>query len=341
MGVRAKTTFGPNSYDSKITSRLNDVSLSMLDSRIDREFNAATAVNSGTDTITLKNHGLVNGTPVFYQNNGNTDIAGLEDYGIYYAITVDDDSFKLSSSYTGAVVDATGVDITSTGLGTHKIVGLTDGPAIIRLRKNSAAADMEWNDHNAERSSTQWGDGATGFRINKVVGVVLGGVNYSSGDLLEFDAGIKNHREAVLEVVEHNSGVITRVRIAPTGQANGVEADGSSNANYGSYNGKFTAASIGHKPSGAGFSDTTGSGAFFGTSVDWGHGFWWNSIYGQWFDFELDDKNSHLGKEDNLDLFFQKKYYGDGVHNIVLTAEAQADKKSVHLTSNLNWDEII
>ena len=341
MGVRAKTTFGPNSYDSKITSRLNDVSLSMLDSRIDREFNAATAVNSGTDTITLKNHGLVNGTPVFYQNNGNTDIAGLEDYGIYYAITVDDDSFKLSSSYTGAVVDATGVDITSTGLGTHKIVGLTDGPAIIRLRKNSAAADMEWNDHNTERSSTQWGDGATGFRINKVVGVVLGGVNYSSGDLLEFDAGIKNHREAVLEVVEHNSGVITRVRIAPTGQANGVEADGSSNANYGSYNGKFTAASIGHKPSGAGFSDTTDSGAFFGTAVDWGHGFWWNSIYGQWFDFELDDKNSHLGKEDNLDLFFQQKYYGDGVHNIVLTAEAQADKKSVHLTSNLNWDEII
>ena len=99
---------------------------------------------------------------------------------------------------------------------------------------------------------------------------------------------------------------------------------------------------VGHKPSGEGFSDTSGSGASFGTSVDWGHGFWWESIYGQWFDFELDDKNSHLGKQDNLDIFFQQNYYSDDVQNIILTAEAQTDtQKSIHLTSNLNWDEII
>ena len=342
MGVRAKTTFGPNSYDSRLTTRLNTVSISMLDSRIDREFNAATAINAGTDEITLKNHNLEPGTPIYYQNNGNADVSGLEDYGIYYAMVVDTDTLKLSPTYTGAVLPGSAEIDIATGLGNHKLVGLTDGPAIIRLRKNSAAADMEWNDHNADRSATQWGDGATGFRINKVVGVVLGGSGYSSGDLLEYNAGIKNHREAVLEVVEHTSGVITRVRIAPTGVGNGVEADGSSNANYGSYNGKFTAALIGHKPSGEGFSDTSGSGAFFGTAVDWGHGFWWESIYGQWFDFELDDKNSHLGKQDNLDIFFQQKYYSDGVQNIILTAEAQTDtQKSIHLTSNLNWDEIL
>ena len=342
MGVRARTTFGPNAYDNRITTRLNTVSISMLDSRIDREFNAATAINAGTDEITLKNHNLEPGTPIYYQNNGNADVAGLEDYGIYYAMVVDTDTLKLSPTYTGAVLPGSAEIDIATGLGNHKLVGLTDGPAIIRLRKNSALADMEWADHNADRSAIQWGDGATGFRINKVVGVVLGGVGYSSGDLLEYDAGIKNHREAVLEVVEHTSGVITRVRIAPTGVGNGVEVDGSSNANYGSYNGKFTSALIGHKPSGQGFSDTTGSGASFGTAVDWGHGFWWESIYGPWFDFELDDKNSHLGKQDNLDIFFQQKYYSDGVQNLVLTAEAQTDtQKSIHITSNLNWDEII
>ena len=341
MGIRARATFGPNGYANKITSRLNEVSVSMLDSRIDREFNAATAVNSGTDTITLKNHGLNDGEPVFYQNNGNADIAGLEDYGIYYAITVDDDSFKLSPSYTGAVVDAEAVDITSTGVGNHKIVGITDGPAIIRLRKNSSAADMGWNPHNAVRSSVDWGDGATGFRIAPVVGIINGGGGYNTGDLLEFNAGIKNHREAVVKVCETNAGVITRVRIAPTGDAYGQEADGTTSANFGSYNGKFTGQTVGHKPSGEGQSVCAGSGAIFGSAVDWGHGFWWNSIYGQWFEFELDDKNSHLGKQDNLDIFFQQKYYEDGVFNLVLTAEAQADKKSVHIQSNLNWDEII
>ena len=96
-----------------------------------------------------------------------------------------------------------------------------------------------------------------------------------------------------------------------------------------------------HDPSGEGQSVCAGTGAIFGSAVDWGHGFWWNSIYGQWFEFELDDKNSHLGKQDNLDIFFQQKYYEDGVFNLVLTAEAQADKKSVHIQSNLNWDEII
>ena len=341
MGVRARSTFGPNSYPNKITSRLNEVSISMLDSRIDREFNAATAVNSGTDTITLKNHGLNDGEPVFYQNNGNSDIPGLEDYGIYYAVNVDDDNFKLSSTYTGAVVDAEAVDITSTGAGNHKIVGITDGPAIIRLRKNSSAADMEWNPHNTVRSSTDWGDGSTGFRISPVVGIANGGSGYNTGDLLEFNAGIKNHREAVVKVYETLSGVITRVGIAPTGDAYGQEADGVTSANFGSYNGKFPSQAVSHKPSGEGQSVCAGSGAILASAVDWGHGFWWNTVYGQWFEFELDDRNSHLGKQDNLDIFFQQRYYEDGGANLVLTAEAQTDKRSVHLTSNLNWDEII
>ncbi len=340
LGVRARSTFGPAAYDNHISARLNDVSISLIDGRIDREFNAATAVNSGTDTITIKNHGLEDGTPVYYQNNGNEDISGLEDYGIYYGVVIDSDNLKLSSSYTGAVVEASGVDITSTGLGSHKIVGLSDGPAIIRLRKNSHVADTIWKDHNSARSSTQWGDGSTGFRISEVVAVVNGGAGYTSGDIVELDGGIKNHREAVLEVVEHSAGVATRVRIAPTGEGYGLEADGISNANFGSYNGTFPSQILNHKNNGDGFSSTTGSGMIVGGAVAWGHGFWWNSVYGPWTRFELDDKNSHLGKEDNLDLFFNQNYYSDYSGNIVLTAESQANNKSVHIQSNLNWDEI-
>lgn len=341
MGIRSRATFGPAEYSNLTSSRLNDISISLIDGRIDRTFNAATAINAGTDQLTLKNHGLEQGTPFYYQNNGNADISGIEDYGIYYAIVVDDDTLQFSSTYTGSVVDPGSSDISiATGLGEHKIVGLSDGPAIIRLRKNSEVADMSWVNHNDNRSATQWGDGATGFRINQVVSVINGGVGYSSGDLLEFNAGIKNHREAVVEVVEHAAGVATRVRIAPTGVGYGLEADNSSNANFGSYNGNFSSPLVGHKPSGEGFSDTSGSGAIFGSAVQWGHGFWWNSVYGQWMKFELDDKNSHLGKEDNLDLFFHQNYYIDYSGNIVLTAEAQTDKKSVHIQSNINWDEI-
>lgn len=342
LGIRPKLTFGPLSYTNRTRIRLNEVAVSLLDGRIDRTFDAATAINAGTDEITLKNHGLEDGTPVYYQNNGNSDVSGLEDFGIYYTIAVDDDTIQLADSYTGAVVEPASSEINiATGLGDHKIVGLSDGPAIIRLRKSTSAADSVWRDHNPNRSATQWSDGATGFRISPVVAVGAGGSNYSSGDLLEFDAGIKNHREAVVEVVEHNAGAITRVRIAETGVGHGLEADGTSNANYGSYNGKFSAATVGHKPSGVGFSDCTGSGAVLVSDVKWGHGFWWNSVYGPWSNFILDNKNNHLGKEDNIDTIIYLNQYEDDQITLFLTAEAQTDKRDIQIQTNFNWAEVL
>lgn len=342
IGIRPRLTYGPLSYKNRARIRLNDISVSLIDSRIDREFDAANDINAGTDEITIKNHGILDGTPVYYQNNGNANVSGLEDYGIYYSIAVDDDTIQLSNTYTGAVVDPGSSEINiATGLGNHKIVGLTDGPAILRIRKGTAAADSTWNPHNVNRAGTEWAQGATGFRVGKLVTVASGGTGYSSGDLLEFDAGILNHREAVVEVVEHNSGAISRVRIAGTGVGHGLESDGSTSANYGSYNKQFTSNTVGHKANGVGLSSTTGSGALFGTSVEWGHGFWWNSIYGQWFEFELDGKNSHLGKEDNLDVYTYLNQYEDGQLTLFVTAEAQTPKKDINIQANLNWDEVI
>ena len=89
-----------------------------------------------------------------------------------------------------------------------------------------------------------------------------------------------------LLIYETLSGVITRVGIAPTGDAYGQEADGVTSANFGSYNGKFPSQAVSHKPSGEGQSVCAGSGAILASAVDWGDGFWWNTVYGQWFEFE-------------------------------------------------------
>lgn len=336
FGVQARTTRGPVGYDNRAYTQISDIAVSLLDDRINRTFDAATAVDAGTDTITLKNHGLTTGTPVFYQSNGNTALSGLEDYGIYYSIVTDSDDFKLASTYTNATVDASGINIAA-GTGNHLIVGLADGPAILKIRKNSSVADAVWTPHNANLSNVEWSDGMTGFRIGAVPTVGVGGSGYTVGDILELDAGIKNHREAVLKVCEvDGGGAITRVRIAPTGDAHGTEADGSSNANYGSYNGKFSGSTVGHKASGVGFSDTTGSSAVFATSVAWGHGWWWKSHYGEWEQWEFKEQS------DDLDTAFNLGYYKNIQQNQILTIESQnTEPKSISASASINFIEHI
>jgi hypothetical protein len=338
LGVRTRKLRGPTSLENRQYSQLMDLQVSNLDDRINRTFDANSDVSSGTEEITIVNHGLTTGTPVFYQANGNTAISGLTDYGIYYAIVVDNDTIKLASSYTDAVVDGASVNITAAvSTETHLIVGLAAGPALIRLRKNSDVADAVWTSHNANLSGTEWSDGMTGFRIGEVVTIGSGGTGYTIGDILELDAGIKNHREAVLEVVEvDGGGAITRVRIAPTTDGHGLEVDGSSNANFGSYNGKFSGPTVGHKADGVGFSSTTGNSAVFVASVAWGHGWWWKSHYGEWSEWVFEEKT------DDLDIAFILGHYSNIQQNQVLTMELQnTEPKSISLASNISWMEHI
>ena len=131
-------------------------------------------------------------------------------------------------------------------------------------------------------------------------------------------------------------GAITRVRIAPTSDAHGTEADGSSNANYGSYNGKFTGSTVGHKANGVGFSSTTGTAAVFVTSVAWGHGWWWKSHYGEWEEWHFKEQT------DDLDIAFNLTAYADDVQNQVLTIESQnTEPKSISATASMNFIEHI
>lgn len=336
FGLQARATRGPTGLDNRAFTQLSDVAVSLLDDRINRTFDAATAVDAGTDTITLKNHGLTTGTPVFYQANGNTALSGLDDYGIYYVIVTDSDDFQLASTYTGAVVDASAINIAA-GSGNHIIAGLADGPALLRIRKSSQVADAIWTPHNANLSNVDWSDGMTGFRIGEVVTIGSGGTGYTVGDLLELDAGIKNHREAVLKVCEvDGGGAITRVRIAPSSDAHGTEADGVTTANYGSYNGQFSGATVGHKANGVGFSSTTGNSAVFVASVAWGHGWWWKSHYGEWEEWQFQEQT------DDLDIAFNLSAYADKLQNQVLTIELQnTEPKSISAVASMNFIEHI
>jgi len=65
-------------------------------------------VNTGTNTITLAGHGLVDGqTYVYLVQTGNTPIGGLSDAGTYYAKVISADEFSLSLTAGGADVSLT------------------------------------------------------------------------------------------------------------------------------------------------------------------------------------------------------------------------------------------
>ena len=76
-------------------------------------FDTISAVNVGTDVITVANHFLVTGQKVIYSNNGGNTLGGLVSGNDYYVIQLDDDEFKLASTRENAIA-GTAVDITST-----------------------------------------------------------------------------------------------------------------------------------------------------------------------------------------------------------------------------------
>jgi len=103
-----------------------------------QDFNAATAVSTANDTITLENHGYSNGDKVgFYAPAGSTLPTPLRDDIFYYVrASVDDgvggsdDTFKVA--YTNS--DSTIVDITAVGSGTCSVyTGATTASATLNV----------------------------------------------------------------------------------------------------------------------------------------------------------------------------------------------------------------
>lgn len=73
-------------------------------------------INTGTDVITISNHGLADNTLVVVRNEGGALPGGLSAATEYYIISSTTHTFELSETEGGAAVD-----ITDTGSGIHRI----------------------------------------------------------------------------------------------------------------------------------------------------------------------------------------------------------------------------
>ena len=83
-------------------------------------FNAATAVNVTTNSITITGHGYSTGDVVIYYANGGTAVTGITNYGSYYVIVVNSNTIKLATSLTNALA-GTAIDLTVVGSGTQRL----------------------------------------------------------------------------------------------------------------------------------------------------------------------------------------------------------------------------
>lgn len=88
-----------------------------------------TSLDYATDTITLPQHGYLQGELVEYDAKGQTVISGLTTATPYYVIFVDGDNIKLATTPQNAI-DGVAVDLTSSpvGVGTHSLKSLTKTP---------------------------------------------------------------------------------------------------------------------------------------------------------------------------------------------------------------------
>lgn len=80
-------------------------------------FDPSTAVNTGTDVITINSHGYIDRQGVLYHSGGGTAIGGLVNGYKYYVILVSVNSFKLALSEDDAIT-STAIDLLSVGSGT-------------------------------------------------------------------------------------------------------------------------------------------------------------------------------------------------------------------------------
>ena len=105
---------------------------------IDKVFTA----DSTTDTLTTTGHGLVNGDRIIVMNSGGALPTGLSASTVYYVVQKTTDTFKLSATYNGGVID-----ITANGSGTN-----TWTKGILHCKGNMIRYNCKVSDTFAEMS---------------------------------------------------------------------------------------------------------------------------------------------------------------------------------------------
>jgi hypothetical protein len=87
----------------------------------------ANAIDLTADTISIPSHGFSSGELVQYDAVGQTAIGGLTSGNPYYIILIDGNNIKLATTLVNANA-GTAIDLTSYGVGTHRILSLTKSP---------------------------------------------------------------------------------------------------------------------------------------------------------------------------------------------------------------------
>jgi hypothetical protein len=85
------------------------------------------AVDFTANQISIPSHGFSQGELVQYDSVGQTAVGGLVSGNPYYVILIDGDNIKLASSLVNSNA-GTAIDITTAGVGRHRILSLTKSP---------------------------------------------------------------------------------------------------------------------------------------------------------------------------------------------------------------------
>lgn len=111
-------------------------------------------VNTGTEEITCTSHGFATGDPIRFVTTGTLP-TGITETGLWYAINVSTNVFKVASSYANAIA-LTAVNLTATGSGTFYVS---------KVRPFIGAAETDWG--NQSLQPTSFGVAATTVTINR------------------------------------------------------------------------------------------------------------------------------------------------------------------------------
>lgn len=106
------------------------------------------SVDTGTETITIPNHGIANGTIVYLENKQGTLPAGLSKGQLYYVVGATANTLQLSLTSGGSAVNITG----ATGGGQHFIFNIPVVPREFRPALDYAASFWLMADKNDTRA---------------------------------------------------------------------------------------------------------------------------------------------------------------------------------------------
>lgn len=130
-------------HPSNIAARVEYEYIPTPSKLVSVEFSDA-AVTTGTDLITITDHGLTDGQIVQFDNEGGSLPAGLSKDTNYYVVSSTSSTFKVSTTLGGSAVDITA----ATGGGTHYVSNLPLVPIEHRVVLSYYAAYFIFMDKN-------------------------------------------------------------------------------------------------------------------------------------------------------------------------------------------------